>query len=278
MAGGPPYQPFYMPYGMSEEEYSQEVAIAQQKHADWIESLSHLPSIPTLPEHEAFWKELAYQVVEEGEFFLADITTINTFIAHVVDKLDTGNNNKVAVPVYIPKQQQKEEMKTSIPINIGSLHIPYSLEKFKELGVLNIDVEGEEFVYIRKDKVNEMLVEWDKTVSEKYTPKEVKEDLWEEVFARYKKWSHGTFGIDTHGFKKMRKEIEEVEAEPSDLKEWSDVLMCFMYAFSCQFPDKSISELLPVLIEKLSYNEKCKWIQQPDGTWNRDKTQLPNHN
>lgn len=30
-----PYIPFYKPYGMSDEEYQEEVRIAQQKHDEW---------------------------------------------------------------------------------------------------------------------------------------------------------------------------------------------------------------------------------------------------
>lgn len=30
-----PYVPFYKPYGMSEEEFEEEVRIAEQKHDEW---------------------------------------------------------------------------------------------------------------------------------------------------------------------------------------------------------------------------------------------------
>ena len=31
-----PYIPFYIPYGMSDEEYNYEVELAERRHAEWI--------------------------------------------------------------------------------------------------------------------------------------------------------------------------------------------------------------------------------------------------
>lgn len=54
-----PYIPFYKPYGMTDEEYSYEVAQAKQRHAEWdaeqeqIKISLNLPVIGSVCSHES---------------------------------------------------------------------------------------------------------------------------------------------------------------------------------------------------------------------------------
>jgi hypothetical protein len=92
-------------------------------------------------------------------------------------------------------------------------------------------------------------------------------------FHRYKAWAHETFGATDpqQGFTKMAGELEEARNNPSDMVEYADLLMCLMYSYSCQFPDKTFDELIEVANEKLCINMKRKWKLQPDGTYQHIK-------
>lgn len=46
--GEPPYQPYYKPYGMSDEEYSYELELAAKKLEEWEQSNTALESLRSL--------------------------------------------------------------------------------------------------------------------------------------------------------------------------------------------------------------------------------------
>lgn len=96
----------------------------------------------------------------------------------------------------------------------------------------------------------------------------------QEFYKEYTDWSVGTFGEDkpAHGLTKLIKEAQEAKEQPDDMLEYADCLMCLLYAFRCAFPNHNIEALLEAANLKLQRNKSRKWIQQPDGTWQHDKT------
>ena len=86
---------------------------------------------------------------------------------------------------------------------------------------------------------------------------------------RHKAWSFGTFGKGqrtTGLIKHIRKELEEVEAEPDKLSEWCDVIILAIDgAWRRGYTAQQIED---ALVEKQEINMARKWNVNDDDTPN----------
>ena len=60
----------------------------------------------------------------------------------------------------------------------------------------------------------------------------------------------------------LRREVVELQASPTDLSEWADVLILFLG--SANKAGLAATELIAIAHEKMAINEKRQWPSTPD--------------
>lgn len=90
-------------------------------------------------------------------------------------------------------------------------------------------------------------------------------------------WSKATFGLDLpiRGIlAHLKKELEEVEAEPNDLEEWVDVL--FLALDGAARSGHSGKALIVKMVEKHQKNLRREWKVQSEGHFEHDRETVEN--